>query len=275
EVRGQYHHATDIVPTILDVAGLEMPKVYRGVEQYPLNGISMRYAFDNGKAPTKKERQYYTMLGTRGIWEQGRKDAALHAPLSGVGHFDKDQWELYNVDEDRSESKNLASQHPEKLKELIAAWFDEAKKNFVLPLDDRTAFELLTIQHPLEEPPRNRYIYYPGTTPVSESCAANVRGRSYKIIADVDITDKASGVIFAHGSRFGGHALFIKDKKLYYVYNFLGIKPEQKFVSKQLTPGKHTVGVAFVREKAGQYGESLGKTQLYVDDKVVAEGPMR
>jgi hypothetical protein len=82
-------------------------------------------------------------------------------------------------------------------------------------------------------------------------------------------------VIFAHGSRFGGHALFIKDGRLHYVYNFLGIKPEQKLVSKPLPPGKHALGMAFVREKTGKYGESLGKGQLYVNDKVAAEGPMR
>jgi arylsulfatase len=276
EVRDQYHHSTDLVPTILDVVGLEMPKVYRGVEQYPLSGTSMRYTFDAAKAPTQKKRQYYTMLGTRGIWQGGWKAAAMHAPISGAGHFDKDKWELYHVDVDRSESKNLADKHPEKLEELIAAWFEEAEKNLVLPLDDRSALELLTIAHPLEEPPRSRYIYYPGASPVPEMSAANVRGRSYKIIADVDITDNASGVIFAHGSRFGGHALFIKNRRLHYVYNFLGIKPEQKFNSPQaLTPGKHSVGVEFIREKAGQYQESLGKTRLYVDDKVVAEGPMR
>jgi arylsulfatase len=275
EVRDQYHHSTDIVPTILDVVGLEMPKVYRGVEQYPLNGVSMRYSFDDGKAATQKKRQYYAMLGTRGIWQDGWKAAAMHAPISGAGHFDKDQWELYHVDVDRSESKNLAKEQPEKLKKLIGAWSEEADKNFVLPLDDRTPLELLTIEHPLEEPRRSRYVYFPGTAPVPEGAAANVRGRSYKIIADVDITDTATGVIFAHGSRFGGHTLFIKNQKLYYVYNFLGIKPEQKFVSPQLAPGKHTLGVEFIREKAGQYQESLGKARLYVDDKVVAEGPMR
>jgi arylsulfatase len=275
EVRHQYHHSTDIVPTILDVTGLEMPKVYRGIEQYPLNGVSMRYSFDRADAPTQKKRQYYTMLGTRGIWENGWKASALHTPLSGAGNFDQDEWELYHVDVDRSESKNLAKEHPEKLKQLIDVWFDEAEKNFVLPLDDRSAVELLTIQHPETEPPRTRFIYLPGTTPVPEGVAANIRGRSYKIIADVDITSDARGVIFAHGSRFGGHTLFIKDRKLYYVYNFLGIKPEQKFVSAVLSPGKHAVGVAFVREKSGQHGESLGKTQLYVDDQVVAEGPMR
>ncbi|HXU13540.1 MAG TPA: arylsulfatase [Terriglobales bacterium] len=275
EVRHQYHHVTDIVPTILDVIDLEMPKVYRGVEQYPLSGVSMRYTFANASAPTQKKRQYYAMLGTRGIWESGWKAAAMHAPLSGAGNFDKDKWELYHVDVDRSESKNLAAQHPDKLKALIAAWFEEADRNFVLPLDDRTPLELLSIQHPLEEPRRHRYVYYAGTTPVPETSAVNIRGRSYKIIADVEITSDTHGVIFAHGSRFGGHALFIKDRSLYYVYNFLGIKPEQRFPSGVLAPGKHALGVSFTREKTGRFGESLGTTRLYVDGKVVAEGPMR
>ena len=275
EVRHQYHHSTDIVPTILDVVGLKMPKTYHGVKQYPLSGVSMRYTFDSPRAKTKKKRQYYAMLGTRGMWQNGWKAAALHAPISGAGHFEKDRWELYHVDEDRSESKNLAEEHPEKLKELIDAWLEEANKNFVLPLDDRTAVELLNIQHPESEPPRTRYIYFPGTTSVPEGVAANIRGRSYKIIADVDLTPDAHGVIFAHGSRFGGHVLFMKDGKLHYVYNFLGLKPEQKFVSEKLAPGKHALGMSFTREKSGQYGESIGKTQLFVDDKVVAEGPMR
>jgi arylsulfatase len=275
EVRHQYHHSTDIVPTILEAARLEMPKVYRGAKQYALNGVSMCYSFDDPNVSTRKERQYYAMLGTRGIWQDGWKAAALHAPISGVGHFDNDQWELYHVDVDRSESKNVAAEQPEKLKELIAAWFEEADRNCVLPLDDRSAVELLAIQRPSTEPRRTRYIYYPGTSPVPENAAVSVRGRSYKIIADVNITSDVHGVIFAHGSRFGGHSLFIKDRRLHYVYNFLGIAPEQKFVSEPLIPGKHALGVAFVREKSGPHGESLGKALLYVDDRIVAEGPMR
>jgi len=275
EVRHQYHHSTDIVPTILDCVGLEMPKVYRGVDQYPLNGVSMRYSFDDSNTKTHKTAQYFAMLGTRGMWKDGWKAAALHAPISGVGHFDQDRWELYHVDEDRSESRDLAEKEPEKLKELIDAWFDEANKNFVLPLDDRTAIELLTIQHPVTEPPRTRYIYYPHTSAVPEAVGANIRGRSYKILADVTTTSDSHGVIFAHGSRFGGHTLFIKDRKLHYVYNFLGIKPEQKLVSEELAPGKHVLGMAFVREKSGKYGESIGKAQLFVDEKVVAEAPWK
>jgi len=278
EIRHQYHHSVDIVPTILDICGLEMPKVYKGVEQYPLSGVSMRYTFDaKPDSPTQKHRQYYEMCGTRGIWEDGWKAASLHSPCpSDQGHFERDQWELYHVDVDRSEFKDLAKEYPEKLQSLIKAWYEEAETNKVLPLDDRNVTAVLTTPRPSEEAPRDRYKYYPGASSVPESVAANVRGRSYKILADVEITDpNCSGVIFAHGSRFGGHALFIADKKLQYVYNFLGIKPEQVFVSPELKPGKYTLGMEFTRESAGKNHESVGKTKLYVNDKVVAEGPMR
>jgi arylsulfatase len=277
QLRNQYHHSTDIVPTLLDICGLEMPKVYNGVQQYPLSGVSMRYTFDAPPdGPTHKKRQYYSMLGTRGIWEDGWLAAAVHSPFTAKGHFDQDVWQLYHVDVDRSESKDLAKEHPEKLQALIKAWFEEAAKNNVLPLDDRTGTEILLTPRPTEEPARERYVYYPGTAPVPESVAVNVRGRSYKILANIEITEpRASGVIFAHGSRFGGHALFLKDRKLHYVYNFLGIKPEQKLASGELKPGKYTVGMEFIRESAGKYGESLGKAKLYVNDKAVAEGPLK
>jgi len=274
EVRNQYHHAVDLVPTILECIGIEMPETFRGVKQRPLSGVSMKYSFE-ADGPTQKKRQYYAMLGTRGMWMDGWKAAAIHAPLTSQGHFDKDEWELYHVEEDRSETINLAKEHPEKLKALIDAWFEEAEANNVLPLDDRSAAELLAIERPSTEPPRERYVYYPGTAPVPEGVAVNVRGRSYKIIADVEVTEDTEGVIFAHGSRFGGHALFIKDRKLHYVYNFLGIKPEQKFVSGELKPGKYSLGMEFIREGAGEYGESLGKTTLYVNDEVAAQGDMK
>ena len=249
--------------------------MYRGVVLYPLNGVSMGYCFDDAHTPTTKKRQYFSMLGTRGIWQDGWKAAALHAPISGKGHFDEDQWELYHVDSDRAEARNVAEQNPAKLQELIEAWFEEADANFVLPLDDRPAAEILNDVRPQGEPPRSRYIYYPETSPVPESTAGNIRGRSYKILADVEVTPDSEGVIFAHGSRFGGHTLFIKERKLHYVYNFLGIKPEQTFVSPELQPGQLTLGVEFVREGAGDHGESLGTAKLYVGDQVVAEGPMR
>ncbi len=277
EVRNQYHHSTDIVPTLLEICGLKMPKVYHGVEQIPLSGVSMKYTFTaKPNDATTKKRQYYAMLGTRGIWENGWKAVATHAPISDKGHFDQDQWELYHIDSDRAEANNLAQKHPEKVKALVKVWFEEAKKNNVLPIDDRSARVQLTIPRPSEEPPRERYVYYPNTLPVPEGVAVSIRGRSYKILADVEIIDaNCSGVIFAHGSRFGGHTLFIKEKKLYYVYNFLGIKPEQKFISGELKPGKYVLGMEFNRSGAGKHGESLGETKLYVNDKIVAQGAMR
>jgi arylsulfatase len=276
EVRHQFHHATDVAATILDVARLEMPKEYKGIKQYPLNGTSMRYSFDAKDAPTTRKRQYFAMLGTRGLWQDGWKAASLHAPApSNKGKFDEDKWALYHVEEDRSESTDLAEQNPDKLKELIDAWFEEAKNNFVLPLDDRTAVEQFSNPRPQAEPPRDRYTYYPNTAPVPEGVAVSVRGRSYKIVANVDMQPDANGVLFAHGSRFGGHTMFIKDGRLHYVYNFLGIRPEQEFASPPLSPGKHTLGMEFKRERAGEYGESLGTTVLYVDGKEVAKGPMR
>jgi arylsulfatase A-like enzyme len=277
EIRNQYHHAVDIVPTILEICGLEMPKVYRGVEQYPLSGVSMKYTFDaKPDDPTQKHIQYYTMLGTRAIWKDGWKAVAVHAPLTSKGNFENDKWELYNVDVDRSESNDLAAENPEKLEELKKLYMEEATKNQALPLDDRSATEILTLERPKEEEARDAYTYYPHTSAVPEAVAVNVRGRSYKIIANIEITEaNCSGVIFAHGSRFGGHSLFIKDKKLYYVYNFLGIKPEQQLVSGVLKPGKYTVGMEFIKEKTGEHNESIGTAKLYVNEKMVTEGPMR
>jgi arylsulfatase len=275
EIRNQYHHAVDIVPTILEICGLEMPTVYRGVEQYPLSGVSMKYSFDaKPDDPTQKHVQYYAMLGTRAIWQDGWKAVAVHAPLSDKGNFDKDVWQLYHVDVDRSESNDLAKENPEKLNALIKLWDEEADKNQAKPLDDRNAFTLANIERPLEETPKDSYIYYPHTSAVPEAVAVSIRGKSYKIVANVDISDvNASGVIFAHGSRFGGHSLFIKDHKLYYVYNFLGIK-EQQLVSSALKPGKYTFGMEFTKEKAGEHQESIGTMKLYVNEKEVASGPM-
>jgi len=276
EVRHQYHHVTDIVPTILDCCGLEFPDVVDGHEQVPLVGTSMRYTFDDGDAATSKRRQYYCMLGTRGMWEKGWKAVAVHGPTSGIGNFDEDEWELYHVDEDRSEGRDLAAEQPERLRALIDLWFEEAKRYDVLPLDDRIPVEILMDVRPQGEPPRSTYVYYPGTAEVPEAAAVNIRGRSYRILAEVDLTSPdAEGVIFAHGSRFGGHALFLKDQRLHYVYNFLGIPPEQDFVSDRIEPGRHVLGMEFTKESRGERGESHGTTRLYVDDEAVVEGPMR
>ncbi len=277
EVRDQYHHVTDIVPTILDCCGLEFPETLNGHAQVPLPGVSMRYSFDDSKAKTQKEIQYYCMLGTRGLWQDGWKIVSVHGPLSGIGNFDQDDWELYNAADDRSESQNIAQENPEKLKNMIEMWFSEAGKYDVLPLDDRAAVELTQTERPEAEPPRDTYIYYPGASEVPEAVAVNARGRSYKILANVDLESAdAKGILFAMGSRFGGHSLFIKDKKLWYVYNFLGISPEQQITSsKAITKGKHTLGVEFVKESTGDYGEAHGTATLYIDDEAVGNAEIR
>jgi arylsulfatase len=277
EVRSQYHHSTDIVPTILDCCGLTFPETLNGVDQVPLPGVSMRYSFDDANASTQKRIQYYAMLGTRGIWQDGWKAVTVHGPTSDLGHFDKDVWELYNVNADRSESQNIAQENPDKLKNMIELWFSEAGRYDVLPLDDRHPEEILTDPRPQPEPPRDTYIYYPGASEVPEAIAVSVRGRSYKILANVDIESvDARGILFAHGARFGGHSLFIKDRKLWYVYNFLGIPPEQQLISsREITTGKHTFGMEFVKESTGEHGETLGKARLYIDEEQVAEAPLR
>jgi arylsulfatase A-like enzyme len=279
EVRGQYHHVTDIVPTILDCCGVVMPKTVDGVEQTPLVGTSMRYTFDDAQAHTKRVTQYYEMLGNRGIWHKGWKAVTDHGPLSGLSNFDKDRWSLFHTDEDRSEAHDLADQYPEKVKEMIALWFEEAKRYNVLPLIDYSAEKdlqkIMALEYHLPVTPSGKYTYYPGTLEVPERSVANTHGVSYKVMAEIDTTKDAYGVIFAHGSRFGGHALFVKDGKITYCYNFLGIPPEQRVTANAPTPGKHIVGVEFTKERMGQYNESHGPLKLFVDDKVVAEGQIR
>jgi arylsulfatase A-like enzyme len=277
EVRSQYHHVTDVVPTLLDCLGLEMPDVVDGHDQQPLPGVSMRYTFDDAGAATRKERQYYAMLGTRGIYADGWKAVAVHGPTSGIGRFDQDAWELFDLSKDYSEAHDLAGERPDKVDELVRIWFEEADKYDVLPLDDRHPPEILAEPRPQPEPDRDTYIYFPDTTEVPEAVAPNIRGRSYRIIADVEITTpEADGVLFAHGSRFGGHALFIKDHKLHYVYNFLGIPPEQTLVDPEpLEPGRYLVGMSFDKESVGEHGEALGAARLYVREEVVAEAPIR
>jgi arylsulfatase A-like enzyme len=276
EVRSQYHHCTDIVPTILECCGVEMPQVVNGVQQTPLPGVSMRYSFDAADAPTTKETQYYEMLGTRGIWHKGWKAVTEHGPAPlGRGKFDQDRWQLFHTDEDRSEAHDLAEQHPEKVKELVDLWLQEAKRFDVLPLNDGTVFELRALEYYVPVPPSGQYVYYAGTTMVPEASAANTHGVSYKILAEVELTEDSQGVIFAQGSRFGGHSLFVKDGKLHYVVNFLGIPPEQRIVGDAPASGKHIVGVEFTKERMGDHHESYGLLKLHVDDEVVAEDEIR
>ena len=270
EIRNQYAHCSDVVPTVYECLGIELPEVVKGYTQWQLDGTSFKYSFDDGKAKTQKPSQFYVMLGTRAIWRDGWKAESLHpgAP-SDWSHFAEDKWALYHVEEDRSECHDLADKHPELLNELIALWHFEAGQYFGLPLEDRTAIEVLTTPRPQMSPPRDRYVYFPGTLEVPEAVAVNIRGRSYKIAAAVDLTPDASGVIFAHGSLFGGHALYIKDGKLKYVYDYLGEKAQTLVSDGDLPTGACILGAEFTKT-AQQPSETTGDFTLYVNDKAVA-----
>jgi arylsulfatase len=279
QVRDQYHHVTDIVPTILDCCGIQMPKSVEGIEQTPLVGESMRYTFENSKAPTRRVTQYYEMLGSRGIWHKGWKAVSDHGPFTGLGNFDQDKWLLFHTDEDRSEAHDLAAQHPDKVKQLVALWFEEARKYNVWPLIDYSIEhdlqKILALEYHVPVTPSGKYTYYPATLPIPERSVANTHGVSFKILAEIELTKDSKGVIFAHGSRFGGHSLFIKDDKLTYCYNFLGVPPEQRIIANVPPPGKHIVGVEFTKQTMGKYQEAHGPLKLYIDDKVVAENEIR
>lgn len=277
EIRDQYIHCSDVAPTVYECLGVEPPAEVKGYTQWPLEGTSFRYSFDNAHAPTRKDTQYYVMLGTRGIWHKGWKADSVHPALPGNwSNFHKDRWELYYTDEDRSECHDLAAQLPEKLEVLKSLWFTEAGKYSGLPLEDRPSVVVSTVDRPRMTRPRDRYIYYPNTLEVPEAVAVNVRGRSFKIMAEVDLERDANGVIFAHGSKFGGHALYIKEGKLKYVYNYLGVEEQMLTADAELPTGPCVVGFDFTRLRLDSIGASsvpnrcVGNGRLHINDKSVA-----
>ncbi|OKI26869.1 arylsulfatase [Streptomyces sp. CB03911] len=277
EVRTQYHHAVDIVPTVLDCIGVEMPEAVRGHVQVPLQGVSMRYSFDAPGVPSARTTQFYSMLGTRGIWHQGWKAVTTHPAISGWGHYSQDTWELYHTDEDRSELHDLAGQEPQRLTELIGLWFYEAGVNQALPLDDRSALEILSTPRPRLTPHRSRYTYRPGGSEVPEAVAVNIRNRSYTVGALVDIPGPgAAGVLFAHGGRFGGHALFVRDDRLHYVYNFLGADHQLITATEELPTGRKLIlAASFEKDGETSPGVATGILSLYHGDHKVGEGRIK
>jgi arylsulfatase A-like enzyme len=277
ELREQYHHAVDLVPTVLDALGVDPPETIAGHVQSRFDGISMRYSFDAASLPSARKTQFYSMLGSRSIWHDGWTAVTTHPTISGWSNFGKDTWELYHSDVDRSERHDLASDEPERLQEMINLWHAEAGANGAFPLDDRGALEIILTPRPVLTPARNRYVYYPGLADVPESQAANIRNRSYAIAALVDITAPgAQGVLFAHGARFGGHSLYVKDNRLHYVYNYVG-SLEQKIVADQELPtGEDLIlSVAFEKDGEDPPGSAIGAISLYHGDENVGEGRIK
>jgi arylsulfatase A-like enzyme len=277
EIRHQYHHAIDIVPTILDCLGVTPPEVIKGHVQSRLDGVSMRYSFDDPSAPSARRTQFFSMLGSRAIWHDGWKAITTHPTISGWSHFNEDTWELYHTDVDRSELHDLAAERPDKVREMVNLWFAEAGANGAFPLDDRSALEILRTPRPQLTSPRDRYIYYPDAAEIPESQAVNVHNRSYTIGAQVDIpAPGAEGVLFAHGARFGGHALYVKDNRLHYVNSFVGMF-EQKVSATEDVPMGEDLILSASFDKAGEDppGVASGVLSLYYGDRKVGEGRIK
>jgi arylsulfatase len=217
------------------------------------------------------------MLGTRALWHDGWKVVTTHPAISGWGHYASDVWELYHTVTDRSELHDRAGEQPEKVDELVGLWFYEAGVNHAFPLDDRSALEIFITPRPQIGAPRDRYVYRPGGAEVPESVAVNLRNRSYSIGALVDIGEPgAHGVLFSHGSRFGGHALYVKDDRLCYAYNFVGLT-EQRIVATEDVPTGENMLLSASFEKTGEEpkGVAQGTLSLYHGDRLVGEGKIR
>ncbi|MGH3726612.1 MAG: arylsulfatase [Mycobacterium sp.] len=271
EVRDTYVNVCDITPTIYDLLGITPPEAVKGIVQRPLDGLSFKAALDDPKADTGKETQFYTMLGTRGIWHKGWFANTVHAATpSGWSNFDKDRWELFHIESDRSQCRDLADTEPEKLEALKKLWFSEADKYNGLPLADLNILETLTRWRPYLVGERKSFTYYPNTAELGIGAAVDIRGQSFSILAEVTIATDAEGVIFKQGGAHGGHVLFVQDGRLHYTYNFMGEK-EQKVSSPGAVPlGAHVFGARFA--KTGTVAGShtpLGDVTLFIDEQAV------
>jgi arylsulfatase A-like enzyme len=270
EVRGQYVHAVDVVPTLYDLLDLEPPAVLKGFTQAPIEGESFAASLADTDAPGR-ETQFYSMLGMRAVYHQGWLANTLHPPLSGWSNFDKDVWELYNLAEDRAQTRNVAAEHPERLEELKGLWSYYAGVYKGMPLDDRSALEIISTPRPQPTEPRDRYVYYPHTADMPESVAVNIRRRSYTIAAGATLDSaEAHGVLFAHGGVAGGHSLYLQGGRLHYVYNWLGERIQKIGSDVEVEPGKHVFTAEF--QKTGDEegtGSAEGTLTLYIDETEV------
>ena len=274
-VRDQYIHAVDVVPTVYELLGIEPPEEIKGHRQSPIEGESFAASLTDTSVPGK-QTQFYAMLGQRSLYHQGWLACSVHPPISGWGHFDHDQWELYHLEEDRSQSKNLAGQEPERLEDLKTLWFYYAGIYQGLPIDDRTALEQVRADRPHGAADRSQYSYYPDCADVPESAGVAINGRSYTIAAGVQVdSPDAEGVLYAHGGVAGGHSLYLKDKKVHYAFNWIGTRLQNVVAERDITPGRHVVTAEF--SLAGPSPDAAmpgfaGTLTLFVDDQPVGSG---
>ena len=275
EVRSQFSHVIDIAPTILEAAGLPEPKVVNGTPQIPMEGTSLAYTFNDGKAAERHTTQYFEINGNRAIYHEGWFARTIHrAPWEGQPRaaLADDIWELYDVRKDFSLASNLAAQHPDKLKELQALFLEEARAHHALPLDDRTFERMLPAMagRPDLMAGRTSLTLAGGMTGMSENVFINVKNSSKTITAELEIpATGANGTVLAQGGRFGGWSLYVKDGVPAYTYNYLGLQQYSVAGSTPLPAGRATLRFDFAYD-----GEGLGKGgqgTLYVNDQKVGE----
>jgi arylsulfatase A-like enzyme len=277
EIRSQFTHCIDVAPTILEVAGLPQPTFVNGIQQHPIEGVSMAYAFNDPKAAERHETQYFEMFGNRGIYHNGWTAVTRHkTPWLLIGEktpaFDDDVWELYDTTKDWSQATDLSKQMPEKLHDLQRLWLIEATRYNVLPLDDNLGARINsdTAGRPQLITGKSQ-ILFGSMGRLSENSVLNLKNKSHAVTAGIVVpTTGAEGVIVAQGGNIGGWSLYAKDGKLKYCYNLLGIHQFYAESSGPLTPGDHQVRMEFAYAGGG-LGKG-GTATLFVDGKKVGEG---
>jgi arylsulfatase len=289
EIRTQYAHIIDMVPTVLDVLDYEPPAAIRGVAQSHIHGVSFAHTFDDASAPSKRRTQYFEMLGSRAIYHDGWraicpwpgpsfKEAGVGfgQPISAakLSELDASGWELYHVDEDFAENHNVAADNRDRLIAMIGTWYVEAGKYDVLPVDG-SGLARMIVDKPLLAAPRDRYVYYPGTQSVPFFAAPRVLNRPHSITADVELSEHDEGVLLCQGAAAGGYTFFVKGNRLHYVHNFLS-REEFEVQSDSDLPhgGRHQLRFEF--EPTGEMDllnghGAPGIMQLYVDGSLVGE----
>jgi len=284
-IRNQFHHMIDIVPTILEAAGIRAPETVDGIRQKPIEGVSIAYTFDkaNASAPSKRTTQYFEMFANRGIYHDGWYAATTPpAPpwLLGTAKLpdvDDYKWELYNISEDFSQNNDLAAKYPDKLKELQALFVAEANKYHVFPIDNSVLSRLLT-PRPSATAGRTVFTYSGENVGIPVANAPSLLNRDYTITAEITVPNAgAEGMIATMGGRFGGYGLYLLRGKPVFVYNLLDLKRyrweggvgAEDWLGRSLEPGKHTIVFDFKYD-----GPGLGKGGtgvLSVDGKVLSQ----
>ena len=266
-IRRQYVHAIDLVPTILEAAGIEAPRVLAGIPQQPIDGTSFLPTLTDEEAEDRHRTQYYEMFGCRAIYHEGWKAVTYHPIQDDAPGIDRSEWELYDVRADPAETRDLASAEPERLRAMIDRWWAEAARNQVLPLDNRP-FSELVLDRPERIPHRSRYVYHPHTAMVPEPAAVNLKNRPHVIRAVLTVPPEGCrGFVIGQGSLFGGWGLFVDDAgHATYVHNLTG-----RDIHRLRTPASLPVGTSVVEVRYGRRSDAPKTAELLVDGNVVDE----